>query len=174
MERDMTTSRFSGLTILLLGLLGTGQKPCRAQSAVWAEGGPLVLGDNGEGLATLQLGFRFSAARPGGPHSDIALGLLPEGMSSGALIGLGDFDVGYDPALAPWASLALRGGASTLFGVGDGGAAFVLGYNVGGGLVLHDREGRQGARLDVTVRRLSIEGETYPLASLTLGFMIAH
>jgi hypothetical protein len=173
-ERDMTTPRWWAKTVLVSGLLGLGVTPCSAQRVVWAEGGPLVLGDNGEGLATLQLGFRFTGAKPGQAHSDIALALLPVGVSSGALIGIGDFDVGYDAPLAPWASLSLRGGASTLFGVGGGGAGFALGYNAGGGLLFHDREGKQGARLDVTTRWLSIDGETYPLASLTLGFIILH
>jgi hypothetical protein len=170
----MISPRFGATALATLALLGLGPTPCRAQNVVWAEGGPLVIGDNGEGAGTLQLGFRVSGAKTGTPHADVALAVLPEAMSAGALIGVGDFDVGYDAALAPWLSVALRGGPSTLFGVGGGGAAFVLGYNAGAGALFHDRQGKQGVRLDLTLRRLSIDGETYPTASLTLGFMIAH
>lgn len=170
----MTSPRCAAMTLMTLGLLGLGRTPCLAQNVVWAEGGPLVVGDQSEGLATLQVGVRISGPKAGVPHADVALALLPQGMASGALIGLGDFDVGYDGALAPWSSLAVRGGVSTLFGIGGGGAAVVLGYNAGAGVLFHDRQGKQGIRLDLTLRRLSIEGETYPTASLTLGFIIAH
>jgi hypothetical protein len=143
-----------------------------AQTAVSVETGPFVLGDGDGSAATIQLGFRVGSLQANTVHADFAFATLPEAIANGILFGIADFDLGYDQRLATGLSLAVRGGGSTLFGLsGEGGAGFLLGYNVGGGIVTKWGE-CAGVRLDFTYRRIAVDRETYPTASLTLGIVV--
>ena len=114
--------------------------------------------------------------RPQTVGVDFALATLPVAAAYGVLVLGADLDASWTVALSDGERLMPRGGVSSAFGValdGDGGAGTVVGYNAGIGL-LQRTSPTTAVRLDYTYRRLTIDRESLPLSSLTIGFVWMH
>ncbi len=116
----------------------------------------------------LQAGYRFSALQRNGPGIEIAVATLPEAVVYGiALLGA-DLDAAF--LLAPTETVGLvgRAGVSVIAGAGGGGGGAIVGYNIGGGILVRAAS-RAAVRMDYTHRRFTLDGDEVSLPSLTLG-----
>ncbi|MGH7418998.1 MAG: hypothetical protein ACREKB_14595 [Candidatus Rokuibacteriota bacterium] len=121
----------------------------------------------GEG-SLLQMGYRYSVLGRNAPGIEIAVATLPEAVAYGVVVLGADFDAALLLSPTPEVGLVARAGVSAIAGAGGGGGGAVIGYNVGGGVLV--RAWSQGAlRVDYTHRRFHIDGDRLTVPSLTLG-----
>jgi len=140
-----------------------------AQSAVSVQAGAIT----DEYTNAFEVGVRVSPARANAVGVGFSFDAIPQVLAEGAFVGLTDLSLVGTLGLAREARLELRGGGSALVGIGGGGAGVLGGYHLGAGLVL-DPNGSVGLRVDYTYRRLQVDGESYPLPSLTIGVVLRH
>ncbi len=116
-----------------------------------------------------ELGARFS------PHGtfggDVSIDLYPQAIAADALAGVVDFSLAANVRLGSLLTVEPRLGASLLGAAGGGGALGAPGFSGGVGLVV-TFDSRTALRVDYTYRRLMAGDETYPVPSLTAGFVI--
>jgi hypothetical protein len=110
--------------------------------------------------------FRYSVLRPRTLGSEIGVSLFPDALSIGALYLAPDLGAAFN-ASAPGFSLLLKGGLSTLAGLG-GGFAFTPGYHFGAGLIVQVGQ-RLGIRVDAIRHVYLNASESEGIWSVGLG-----
>lgn len=119
--------------------------------------------------SAFELGVRLS------PRGRLGVGLsvdvYPRFFTVGALAGVADFAFTGNVPLGAVARVELRAGPSVLGVVAPGGALAAGGYHAGGGIVF-TIDSRTALRVDYTYRRIIAGDESYPVPSLTAGFVI--
>jgi hypothetical protein len=120
-----------------------------------------------EGEHLTAVSFRFSGLRAGKMGSEIGVSLFPDALSAGALYLAPDLGPAFN-ASGPGFSLLLKGGISSLAGLG-GGFAFIPGYHFGGGLIVEAGK-RFGIRVDAIRHVYLIDNESEVFWSVGLGF----
>lgn len=128
--------------------------------------------------AVIQVGFRAMPSRGGIGGADISIATLPDAIAAGLVILMLDADFTYGtPGGDQPGSVVFfpRAGLSVLAasGFSEGGGGAIAGFNVGAG-VLARVSPKLGLRLDYIHRRLSDDGELYPLSSVSIGFVFLH
>ena len=152
------------LLALFAGLLIASRGVAQGTTASFQAG---VTPVDGESL--FELGARFSPRGPFG--ADFSIDLYPRYLFADALAGVVDFSLTANLRLGPVVTIAPRAGVGILGAVGSGGAAALPGFSGGVGLVFAI-DSRTALRVDYTYRRLQEGEETYPVPSLTAGFVI--
>jgi hypothetical protein len=120
---------------------------------------------DGHGITAVS--FRYSGLKPNRLSTEIGAALFPDALQVGALLLAPDFGAAYDVRGHNF-DLLLKGGISTLMGVG-GGFAFQPGYHLGSGLLIRTGEA-SGLRLDVVRHAYLIDHETEAIWSVGIGF----
>ena len=124
-----------------------------------------------DGESVFELGARFSPRGTFG--ADVSIDVYPKYVFADVLAGVVDFSLTANLRLGPVVTIAPRAGVGILGAVGSGGAAALPGFSGGLGLVFAI-DSRTALRVDYTYRRLKEGDETYPVTSLTAGFVIHH
>lgn len=120
-----------------------------------------------EGQHLTAVSFRFSKLRAGRVGSEIGVSLFPDALAAGALYLAPDLGPAFN-ASGPGFSLLLKGGISSLAGLG-GGSVFIPGYHFGGGLIVEVGK-RFGIRVDAIRHVYLIDNESEIFWSVGLGF----
>lgn len=128
--------------------------------------------------AVIQVGFRAMPSRGGIGGADISIATLPDAIAAGLVVLLLDADFTYGAPRGDHPGGVVffpRAGLSVLAlsGFSGGGGGAIVGFNVGAG-VLARVSPKLGLRLDYIHRRLSEDGELYPLSSVSIGFVFLH
>lgn len=160
--RAHSTSLLALFAALLIADRGVAQSPTASVQAG-------VTPVDGESL--FELGVRFSPR--GAFGAEFSIDLYPRYLFADVLAGVVDLSLSANVRLGPVVTIAPRAGVSILGAVGSGGAGALPGFGGGVGLVL-TIDPRTALRVDYTYRRLSEGEETYPVPSLTAGFVIHH
>ena len=158
--RAHSTSLFVLLASLMIASRGLAQRPTASLQAG-------VTPVDGESL--FELGARFSPRGTFG--ADFSIDVYPRYIFADALAGVVDLSLTANVRLGPVVTIAPRAGVGILGAVGNGGAAALPGFSGGVGLVFAI-DSRTTLRVDYTYRRLKEGDETYPVPSLTAGFVI--
>ena len=123
--------------------------------------------------AVIQVGFRAMPSRGGMGGADISVATLPDAIAAGFVVLILDADVTYGTPRGEQPGGVIffpRAGLSVIAGSGGGA---LIGFNVGAG-ILAKVSPKLGLRLDYIHRRLSEDGELYPLSSVSIGFVFLH
>lgn len=128
--------------------------------------------------AVIQVGFRAMPSRGGIGGADISIATLPDAIAAGLVVLMLDADFTYGTPRGDQPGGVIffpRAGLSVLAisGLSEGGGGAIVGFNVGAG-VLARVSPKLGLRLDYIHRRLSEDGELYPLSSVSIGFVFLH
>jgi hypothetical protein len=169
----MTRSFSSGLSLLsaIATLASTLPLSLTAAQGPRLPDGPALGGSvdrfiyEGEGITAVS--FRFSALRAGKVGSEIGVSLFPDALSAGVLYLAPDLGPAFNAA-GPGFSVLVKGGISTLAGLGSG-FAFIPGYHFGAGLIMQAGK-RLGIRVDAIRHVYLIDNESEVLWSVGLGF----
>ena len=152
------------LVVLFAGLSIASQGVAQSPTASLQAG---VTPVDGESL--FELGARFSPR--GAFGADFSIDLYPRYLFADALAGVVDFSLTANVRPGPVVTITPRAGVGILGAVGNGGAVALPGFSGGIGLVF-TIDSRTALRVDYTYRRLKEGDETYPIPSLTAGFVI--
>jgi hypothetical protein len=120
-----------------------------------------------DGYGITAVSFRYSELKPYSLSTEIGAALFPDALQAGALLLAPDVGPAYD-VRGPGFDLLLKGGISTLMGLGGGGFAFLPGYHLGSGLLIRIGE-TSGIRMDVIRHAYLIEQETELIWSVGIG-----
>jgi hypothetical protein len=128
--------------------------------------------------AVIQVGFRAMPSRGGFGSADISVATFPDAIAAGLVVLILDADFTYGtPGGDQPGSVVFfpRAGLSVLAasGFSDGGGGALIGFNVGAGVLARVLP-KLGLRLDYIHRRLLQDGESYPLSSVSIGFVFLH
>jgi hypothetical protein len=167
--------RSSSLTLYLaccISIAISGLAPLAAQTDVTLPDGPALGGTvdrftyEGQGITAVT--FRFSGLRSRRFGSEIGVSIFPDAFNANALLLAPDLGPAFN-ASGPGITVLLKGGLSTLMGIG-GGFGFIPGYHLGGGMIVRAGE-RLGIRLDLA-RHVYVSGaeSSEPIWSVGLGF----
>jgi hypothetical protein len=118
-----------------------------------------------------EVGVRLSPAAHDVVGMDFSFDVYPRALAFGTVAGMTDLSFAVRVRPAPAVALVGRAGGSALLGLGGEGMIVLTGYHAGVGIVV-TADARTTVRLDYAYRRLRETGETYPVPSVTFGFMV--